>query len=257
MVNVSGTKIASSPTDAQSEDRVTGSAPEPHGASVSSPLPRIEDWLLGIWMALVAPSIIRSQATTGDPFNAGSAAEGLLYLAAVVGAVVCIASRSSDQGDGRRNTALVGPFVGGLLLIGISSASALGFTSTIGTVFIILLGLVALIVRMRLTVKTIVRRALITPYILVTGNVFWGLIDAVTGGGELIGRLRAVPLSNLASVAPVAGFLLAFSAVYYAMLIYAPRQVAESEGGPVTWILRYLLFVASTLLGATWLLAFG
>jgi hypothetical protein len=40
--------------------------------------------------------------------------------------------------------------------------------------------------------------------------------------------------------------------VYYAMLVYAPRQVAEREGGPVAWLARYALFVAATLLGIGW-----
>lgn len=48
------------------------------------------------------------------------------------------------------------------------------------------------------------------------------------------------------------GFLVAFSAVYYAMLIYAPRQVAEREGGLLAWGLRYLMFLGGIALGAGW-----
>jgi hypothetical protein len=44
-----------------------------------------------------------------------------------------------------------------------------------------------------------------------------------------------------------------FSAVYYAMLVFAPRQIAEREGGGVEWVLRYLLFVVSIVLGIGWL----
>jgi hypothetical protein len=51
---------------------------------------------------------------------------------------------------------------------------------------------------------------------------------------------------------PSIGFLVAFSAVYYAMLVYAPHQVAEREGGVVTWLLRYALFVAGVTFGLVW-----
>jgi hypothetical protein len=37
------------------------------------------------------------------------------------------------------------------------------------------------------------------------------------------------------------------------MLIFAPRQVAEREGSPGSWALRFGLFVLSLVVGATWL----
>jgi len=47
--------------------------------------------------------------------------------------------------------------------------------------------------------------------------------------------------------------VVAFSAIYYAMLIYAPRQIAEREGGVVEWLLRYATFAVSIALGIGWL----
>jgi len=41
------------------------------------------------------------------------------------------------------------------------------------------------------------------------------------------------------------------------MLIYAPRQVAEPEGGPVTWLVRYGIFLTSVIIGVAWLRPFG
>jgi hypothetical protein len=37
------------------------------------------------------------------------------------------------------------------------------------------------------------------------------------------------------------------------MLIFAPRQIAEREGGVIEWLLRYAAFVVSIVLGIGWL----
>jgi hypothetical protein len=116
------------------------------------------------------------------------------------------------------------------VLIAVSAATALSLTSSAVLILIVILGIIAILVHIRLpSIPAIIRRALVTPYVLVAGSLFWRLIDAVTGG-DLIGQLRRVPPSDFQTIEPVVGFLLAFSAVYYAMLIYAPRQFAESEG---------------------------
>jgi hypothetical protein len=80
------------------------------------------------------------------------------------------------------------------------------------------------------------RRVLVAPFVLVAGGLYWSFIEAVSGTGG----------------APLV-FLIAFSAVYYAMLIYAPRQVAEREGSGLVWVLRYLAFAVSIVLGIGWL----
>ncbi len=40
--------------------------------------------------------------------------------------------------------------------------------------------------------------------------------------------------------------------VFYVMLVFAPRQVAEREGTPGGWTVRFTLFVASLIVGSTW-----
>ena len=64
-------------------------------------------------------------------------------------------------------------------------------------------------------------------------------------------------MKGISGAVAAAGLLLAFSAVYYAMLVYAPRQVAEREGTLVTWVLRYALFVAGVVFGLAWPRLFG
>jgi hypothetical protein len=98
----------------------------------------------------------------------------------------------------------------------------------------------------------LVRRALVTPFIAVAAGVYWSVIAEVTGGhGFRLTASKAIADPRTAEL--ILGFLVAFSAVYYAMLIYAPRQVATREGGILEWLIRYALFVASIVLGIGWL----
>jgi hypothetical protein len=85
---------------------------------------------------------------------------------------------------------------------------------------------------------------------MVAGGLFWTFIAAISG--EPGSATPATAISNPQTGVAAVGFLLAFSAVYYAMLVYAPRQVAEREGGPVTWVIRYALFVAGVTFGLAW-----
>jgi hypothetical protein len=58
-------------------------------------------------------------------------------------------------------------------------------------------------------------------------------------------------------LALVLAILVTASAVYYAMLVYAPRQLVEREGTPRVWIGRFALFVVSVAFGVRWLAAIG
>ncbi len=217
---------------------------------------RVEDWLLAGWVALVAPALVHAQASESGPFDGGRPIDGLLGLAAITGATVCLATRprGRPQEPGLLGSAAVGPFVGGLLLVVFSASSALGLGQAANLALAGAVVAIALIARLRWPAPpAIVRRALVTPYILVAGGLFWSLIGAVTAGGDLPAQIRSVAGSSPGSVLPIVGFLVACSAVYYAMLVYAPRQVADREGGPVAWLVRYALFAASIAFGAGWL----
>lgn len=97
-----------------------------------------------------------------------------------------------------------------------------------------------------------VRRAMVTPFVMVAGGLYWTLIESIVGTPGAAALRRNVPLDPH-SAEPVLLFLLAFSAIYYAMLIFAPRQIAEREGGVIEWLLRYAAFVVSIVLGIGWL----
>ncbi len=216
---------------------------------------RVEDWLLAGWVALVAPALVHLEGPSGGVFDGGRPLDGVFGLVGLLGVAVCLATGSEgDMHGGFAASAVVGPFSGGLLLVVFSTVAALGLTEAGGVVLAVLIIAAAVAVRLRYKVLPVaVRRALVTPYVLVTGGLFWGVIGAVVDGGDAVAAIRdAVPTDP--SALSVAGFLVAFSAIYYAMLVFAPRQVAEREGGPLSWIVRYLLFAVSVAFGAGWLL---
>ena len=155
-----------------------------------------------------------------------------------MGVLACLAARRKTAGaTSVVNWAAVGPFVGGLLLVTISGFTALGATNA--AIYAALVAVAIVMVAVRFAVPPLnvpARRGLVAPFVLVAGGLYWSFIAAVSG-------TRGAPLY----------FLVAFSAVYYAMLVYAPRQIAEREGAGWAWLLRYLAFVVSIVLGIGWL----
>ncbi len=219
-----------------------------------------EDWLLAGWVALVTPLLFRVQGGAG-PFDGGAPLLGVIRLASVLGALICLAARRDprETPPGTRTIVergAVGPLCGGLLLVAVSGFSALGVTSGPGAACLVAAAVAMLGVRLFVAPLSIaLRRALVTPFVLVAGGLFWTFIAAVSG--EPGSATPAAVVSNPQTGLAAAAFLVAFSAVYYAMLVYAPRQVAEREGGAVTWVLRYALFVAGVVFGLAWPRLFG
>jgi hypothetical protein len=240
-----------------------GAMSEPRAPASSPRHPRLlvaEDWLLAAWVALATPFLFRAESGAG-PFDGGAPLLGVLRLAAVLGALVCIAARQDParalpRGKSLTNSGAVGPLCGGVLLVAISGFTALDANSAAGVAVVAAFVVVMVVVREVVPPLSVVyRRALVTPFVMVSGGLFWTFIAEVSGepGSASPAAAVANPQTAVAAIA----FLLAFSAVYYAMLVYAPRQVAEREGGLVTWVLRYVLFVAGVLFGLAWPRLFG
>ncbi len=244
-----------------SEPRMTREqvgAGEPSISLARGSLARAEDWILVGWVVFGAPLVARTAAPTG-PFDAGQPLQGILRLGAVLAALACVAANrpSGPPATDRQimESAAVGPFSGGLLMVAISGGIALDLPSWGPIAFCLLAACVMIAMRVVVPpLPTVARRLLVTPFVLAAAGIFWSVIDAVLGpisgggGGGSWGSLVSLP----PVVLPVVGFLVAFSAVYYAMLIYAPRQVAEREGGLLAWGLRYLMFLGGIALGAGW-----
>jgi len=219
-----------------------------------------EDWLLAAWVAIATPFLFRVQGGAG-PFDGGAPLIGTLRLAAVFGALICLAARPDPNAPVGESRSIIqrgaaGPLTGGLLLMAISGFTALDVTSNVG------LGVIAAAIVAMLVVhfavppfNGVMRRALVTPLVMVAGGLFWTFIAAISGEPGSATPVTAVadPQTAVAAIA----FLLAFSAVFYAMLVYAPRQVAEREGGFITWVLRYALFIVGVAFGLAWPRLFG
>lgn len=254
-----------------------GILPRSTAGRLSARLVRIEDVALALWVAIAVPVLFRVQGPTGGPFDPGRPLDGMIGIVGIAGAVVCLAARTvpdagtgsapgsamepgrrrlataSPGGYGLGSSAAIGPFAGGLLAVGASASAGLGLTAPVSEAGVVALAILAIAVRLRLPpLSTGIRRMLVTPYIVAAGGLFGSFIDAVTAG-DVPGRLRAAAPADLGAVAPVIGFLLAFSAVFYAMLVFAPRQVAEREGSPLAWLVRYGCFALSVALGAGWI----
>lgn len=218
---------------------------------------KAEDWLLAGWIAVVSPLVFRAGGDKG-PFDSGQPVEGLLRLLAVLGVILCLAVRHPKDEAAKPsiiNRASVGPFTGGLLLVLISGFTALDVPSNL-VVWILLIAVAgALLVRFAgPPLAAPLRRALVTPFVVIAGGIYWNVIAQVAGiRGFVVAGATSAADRHTALLA--LGFLALFSAVYYAMLIYGPRQVAEPEGGLVEWGLRYVVFLASIVLGLGWLAA--
>jgi hypothetical protein len=242
-----------------------GTFPEA-GPTVQAPasrfwLLRAEDLVLALWIAIAAPLLVTHGSF--ELLETGRPLDGVLMLASVAAAILCLVSHPAiESGDWAPIGAWIGPLTGGALLVAMSGFSALGapegWTTPIAVAVLVGIAIVRLVAG---TLSASVRRALVTPFILVSGSLFWSVINAVIGpsGSSTISaqELRDALANNTPGAGLFTLVLLAFTAVYYAMLVYAPRQVAEREGGPVTWLVRYGLFVASVLFGLGWITAFG
>jgi len=209
------------------------------------------------WVAFASPLLFRVGGEKG-PFDPGQPLAGAIRLGAVAGVLLCLAARQRQDPAAPRqqsmmNRGALGPFVGGLLLVTISGFTALGTANIVVYAAILIAAIGAVAVRFAAPPLSVpIRRALVSPFVMVASGLYWTFIEAVVGTpGAAAARHQVLLDPHAAELALL--FLVGFSAVYYAMLIYAPRQVAEREGGLVEWLIRYLAFAASIVLGIGWL----
>ena len=195
---------------------------------------------------------------SAGPFDPGRPIAGVLSIVGVLGALICLATGRSDApagaGQGTTEWASIGPLTGGLLLVAISGSAALGLDGAAGWAVVIAGLVIVVAVRLRWP-------ALPTPFAGCSSRPSCWRRAASSGRSST--RLRAAAPSSASrrsrrearsrpiGTSPSWGRRSPPSrAVYYAMLIFAPRQVAEPEGGPVTWLLRFGVFLVSVLVGA-------
>jgi len=177
---------------------------------------------------------------------------GLFALIAAVGAIVALATRVPGEsriveGDGR--SWIIGPFIGA---IGLTAGNALELLGLEGGDVVtgpaMIVGVGSFVFASRLpVVERPVRRLLVAPFVLLSGAVFQGLVGEFTGsvsGHMDLGALLADP-NALTIVATVGAIILAVSWIFYSMLVFAPRELADPGASTRTWVTRYLVFLAS------------
>jgi hypothetical protein len=228
---------------------------------------RAEDLLLAAWNAVgvpligagaLAPLLGLGEGDRPDP------SAGILQLAAVLGAIVAIATRPSGSAVrtapfGAARIAFIGPLLGAMAFVAGSASAHLGLAidgPVVGIAFIVTVG--AMVLGDRLPVIDAgLRRALLLPFILVCAGVFDGFAADLLRDldvGELIASLR---VDETGFGLFLVGMIVAGLAAFYASLVVAPRLLigVEEGGGCLVWPMRFVLFLLSALLGIGWLSA--
>jgi hypothetical protein len=188
---------------------------------------------------------------------------GLAYAVAIALGVLSLALRAtpgSPEAIARADEfgIVFGPFTGGVLLLGVIAAQNLGLPGPSVVVTVAALGLVVLVLSSRLPVPgPDTRRLLIEPYVFLAAGLFNATMAEVTPGLAFGGVQANGPSDVLAALGLTVGIVALFSSVFYAMLVYAPRQLADPRRGLGGWIARYALFVAGVVVGSSWLRALG
>jgi hypothetical protein len=218
---------------------------------------RLEDVLLFGWVAVAEPLLTVGSRTDGGG-QATDPVLGVLRLLALVAAGAAILTRTAGEPIDREEDpvpATIGPLIGGFAMVGFFAFEALAADSPewISGVAV-LVPLVAVFARNRLPEVPIqTRRLLVTPYVMAAGGVFDDLVGNV---GDLFDLRLLGGLGAASDGERTFGIFLvligvAFAAVFYAMLVVAPRRFILREGSPGTWLVRFGVFLAGLAIGST------
>jgi hypothetical protein len=219
---------------------------------------RLEDVLLFLWVVLLAPLVLPATGS-GPVFASGpDLLHGLLDLVALVGLAACIGARTEPGVEGGLFSTeggirwAVGPLSGAFLFALDDTMTKLGLDGSFATVIIIGMVVVAVLARWRLPPMAVQwRRTLVTPFLLATSGYFSGFLSGIADIFDLRPILHEVA-ADPGLVAFAVGIGTLGVLVFYVMLVFAPRQVAEREGSVLAWTARFLLFLVGLTVGTTW-----
>lgn len=229
---------------------------------------RPEDLALVAWNAVAVPLVGAGAAapilSAGEPPNLLA---GLVQLAAVLGAIGAVATRPAGMQasvpalfGGR--LALIGPLIGAVAFVAGSASSHLGVAVDgllVGTAFIAIVAAAAFTDRLP-TVDAGLRRALVTPFILVSAGIFDAFAADLLRGLDVAELIAALSVEQTGFAIFVIGLLLSGLAAFYAALVVAPRILVADEPaagavGCLIWPARFVAFLVSALFGIGWLVA--
>jgi hypothetical protein len=217
---------------------------------------RVEDVILAIWLIVIAPLFA---PTSGSGFATGpDPILGLVDLVGLLGFAACLGARSQPgviSGLMARGDVLyaVGPLFGALALTIDDIGARLALPDGLAVLPLLLAAGVAVAARFRLPPLTAdQRRALVTPFVLVASRFFADFLGGLTPLFDLRQLVAGITEPDgFAGTAFVALIATVGVAIFYVMLVFAPRQIAEREGSPTSWTVRFVLFVVSLSLGQT------
>jgi hypothetical protein len=215
-----------------------------------------------LWLAVVAPLVEAPLSAAAAAPGSGAQGSfdwlrGLLYVVGVVGAIVCLGARPASGPPtiarilGSDAEWVIGPLIGGMCLLLAIGVDALGGPGDSLVLPVLIGSIVVAVVASRLpSFSANRRRLLMLPFLLGASTLFQSIMGTMDLGAFVrqMSGAGSTELFGLALLLAVGG-----SFVFYAMLIYAPRQVVEREGTPLGWAIRFGLFLASSLFGLGWL----
>jgi hypothetical protein len=240
------------------------------------PVPRaagplqLEDWILAAWVALAAPALFRAQGG-GALLAPSRPIDGVLWLVGVVGAAVCLVTRSPDQevSAGSLTTGIPSMVLFGMFLVGVGASMALGIPTWVGVAPTVAAAGFMFVLPLQLPgipteppiLRDGTRRALVVPYCLTTGAILYAVIGSIFGSPNLIRQVFSGVAGSTPSFIPVlivcgAG-MVAGVAMVYAALVYYPRQIVRPETGLILWIARFAVFLIGLVFGMGVLSALG
>ena len=217
---------------------------------------RFEDLLMALLAVILLPALDR---WLGAGSAAGSSADptvavGLLGLVAVGGVVACVLTRGPDEpsplADGRLT--LQGwarfPLAAGVGIVATETIPGLGFDPELLVGLAFVATFVGALAHPRLPVVPVAsRRAMVLPMAILAAAAFDRIIG--TGMGEMIADLvgGAVP----AEVVAFWPLILGAAATMYAMLVVAPRAIADPGASGWAWTVRFVFLIGTIALATS------
>jgi hypothetical protein len=216
---------------------------------------RVEDFLLGTIALVGLPLFDRITAGasgTGAGSDAPTPLVGVIGLVAILGVLACLVTRGPGEpppfGDGQLT--LQGwarfPLAAGVGIVGIETLPGIGLDGNpfVGVTFLV--ALVSVMIPGRLPVIPVAaRRALVTPMAILATGAFDRIMGS--GLGDVLGlTLSGEVPSGLSVLLPL---IIGAAAAMYAMLVVAPRAIADPGAGGVAWVVRFLFLLAALATG--------
>ncbi len=230
---------------------------------VSGGVLRIEDVVVIGWL-LVGLPLVRAATGSGTAADAPLATDhdvlsGLLWIGAVLLAIVVVATRSpgdpaigfEDLSTPRSYAPL--PFLFSLSLVSDTAMRRLGGDSGLLVALIFIVTMAAYVLWARLPdLPRSIRRLMILPIVLIASDIFGSMI---AGASDLFDyrALLGDPAATPGSFSALLGFGVLFSGFFFVAFIFAPRMIAEAEGTWRSWVARYGLFLAATIVSVSFL----